>query len=820
MEKVLKFGGTSCGDLTSIQSVLRIIQSNAQANKSFAVVFSAMSGVTNQLVEAGQRAAKGKKTYLELIEAMELRHFEVLKECLPIRSQSQVIARIRNLINELKDVLKGIHLVQELSPKSSDLLLSFGERLSTQMFYAILAEQGLPVYEVDARTWIKTNDAFGKAEVLLKESQALIQSQVMAHEGQIPLVTGFIASNLKEETTTLGRGGSDYTASLIGAALQVKVIEIWTDVDGIMTADPRKVPSAFSIPYVSYAEAMELTHFGAKVLYPPSLQPAFAKGIPIKVLNTFRPEFEGTLVNKKAKSNPYIITGISSIDALTLVNVQGAGMIGVAGVSAKLFGVLSKEGISVILISQASSEHSICFAIEPSASRKVEALLKQEFAKELENGSLEGIELHEDLSVIAVVGEGMRQHTGVSGRLFSVLGKNGINIVATAQGSSELNISVVIAQKDLSKALNLIHETFFFSQLKTLHLFLVGAGLIGQTLLKQLAKQEQFLAKYRGLKVKLVGLANSKKQWIAPEGIPMESAIAGLAEQTQSTDLNEFVEQIKALNLPNSVFADCTADKEIHRFYTGLFASNVSVVTPNKVANSGPYQQYAALHQTALSKGVKFLYETNVGAGLPVINTLQGLIASGDRFEKIEGVLSGTLSFIFNQFVPGKSFAEVVRQAKALGYTEPDPREDLSGLDVARKILILSREIGLKLEFSDISIQAILPPACAEAPSVAEFFAALEAHNTHFEAMVSQAAERGCKLRYVAALEKKKISIGLKEVDESHPFYRMDGAENVIAFTTKRYHDRPLVIRGPGAGAEVTASGVFADIVSLGSFWS
>jgi aspartokinase/homoserine dehydrogenase 1 len=820
MEKILKFGGTSCGSIASIESVLAIIEANYQVKSSFAVVFSAMSGVTNALLAAGTTAASKKTLEPTIIEQIEARHFEVIRHFIPVTAQSQVIAQIRTLVNELRDVLKGINLIHEISPKTSDLLVSFGERLSTALIAAILEQRGLPVRFLDARDVVKTNNHFGKAEVRFEETNALIQAYFAAHPNEIALITGFIGSNDAGETTTLGRGGSDYTASIFGAALAVQEIEIWTDVDGMMTADPRKVAAAFTIPSISYAEAMELTHFGAKVIYPPSLQPAFAKNIPIRVLNTFNQAFEGTVVSRVSSPSPYIITGISSIDELALVNVQGSGMIGVAGVSAKLFTVLAKEKISVVLISQASSEHSICFAIDPQVASKVDKILAKEFAQEIASGDIEGIDIQQDLSVIAVVGEGMRKHTGVSGRLFSVLGKNGINIVATAQGSSELNISVVIEKKDLSKALNVIHETFFFSQIKTLNLYLVGAGLIGKTLLNQLVGQERYLEKYKGLRIQLVGIANSRKQLINPAGIPIDQAIELLDSTGVSASLDQFVGEIKQLNLPNSIFADCTANKEIHQHYLGLFEANVSVVTPNKVANSGPYEQYAALHQTALSKGVKFMYETNVGAGLPVINTLQGLIASGDRFEKIEGILSGTLSFLFNQFVPGKSFAAVLREAKAKGYTEPDPREDLSGMDVARKILILSREIGLKLEFADITIEKIIPPACEAAPTVDAFFEELDKANAYFEALVNDAYAEKKVLRYIAKLENQKISIGLRAVGADHPFYQMDGADNVIAFTTKRYHDRPLVIKGPGAGAEVTASGVFADIVSIGSYLS
>jgi bifunctional aspartokinase / homoserine dehydrogenase 1 len=561
-----------------------------------------------------------------------------------------------------------------------------------------------------------------------------------------------------------------------------------------------------------------LTHFGAKVIYPPSLQPAFAKNTPIRVLNTFNPDFIGTVVNRIAEPSEYIITGISSIDNLALVNLQGSGMIGVAGVSAKLFTVLAKHEISVVLISQASSEHSICFAINPSASANVKAILENEFKNEIAVGDVEGIDIQENLSVIAVVGEGMKKHTGVSGKLFSVLGKNGINIVATAQGSSELNISVVIEKKDISKALNVIHDSFFFSQAKTLNLFLVGTGLIGKALLEQLQGQENYLSKYKGLKVNLVGVMNSRKMLIDSQGIDLESWENERDSRGKKAEIWEFVEEAKRLNLPNSVFADCTANKEIHNFYLGLFEANISVVTPNKVANSGRYDDYALLHRTALKKGVKFLYETNVGAGLPVINTLQGLISSGDRFEKIEGVLSGTLSYIFNNFKAGVKFADIVQEAKTKGYTEPDPREDLSGMDVARKILILGREIGLRLEPEDVTIEKLLPENCEKAPTVEDFFKELEVSNAYFENMVNEAEAKGEVLRFIACLENNKINIGVKSIGKMHPFYMMDGADNVISFTTKRYHDRPLVIKGPGAGAEVTASGVFADIVAIGSY--
>ena len=815
--KVLKFGGTSCGTIDSIQAVLSIIKSKQAKGEQVAAVFSAMGGVTNQLLKAGDLASVGDTTYFDLVKEIENRHFTVVRALIDVKSQSKVFANIRTIINELEDLLKGVSLIREISDRTSDLIVSFGERLSTTLIYEILHAQGVDCQFLDARKVIRTDGNFGMATVNFEVTNAQIQTY-FSKTKSLQLITGFIGSTEKGETTTLGRGGSDYTGSIFGAALNAAEIEIWTDVDGMMTADPRKVKNAFTIPTITYSEAMELTHFGAKVIYPPSLQPAFAKNIPIRVLNTFNTDFVGTVVNRVAETSEYIITGISSIDNLALVNLQGSGMIGVAGVSAKLFTVLAKHKISVILISQASSEHSICFAIEPSASVAVKALLEEEFKNEIADGDVEGIDIQENLSVIAVVGEGMRRHTGVSGKLFSVLGKNGINIIATAQGSSELNISVVIERKDISKALNVIHDSFFFSQAKTLNLFLVGTGLIGKALLEQLQGQENYLSKYKALKINLVGVMNSRKMLIDPQGIELESWEEERDSKGKKAEIWEFVEEAKRLNLPNSVFADCTANKEIHNYYLGLFEANISVVTPNKVANSGRYEDYALLHRTALKKGVKFLYETNVGAGLPVINTLQGLISSGDRFEKIEGVLSGTLSYIFNNFKAGVKFADIVKEAKVKGYTEPDPREDLSGMDVARKILILGREIGLRLEPEDVTIEKLLPENCESAPTVEDFFKELEVSNSYFEDMVNEAESKGEVLRFIACLENNKITIGVKSIGKSHPFYMMDGADNVISFTTKRYHDRPLVIKGPGAGAEVTASGVFADIVAIGSY--
>lgn len=813
--KVLKFGGTSVGTVDSINQVIRIISENKQP---IAVVYSAMGGVTNKLIEIGTLASKGDLKYLDVLQSIEERHFSTIRALVDVKSQSSIIAKIKGNFNEIEDLLKGITFIRELSIRTMDLLLSFGERLSTQIITFVLNEKDINAKYIDARDIIKTNSNYGFAEVDFEKTNALINSS-LAEKNQVYCITGFIASNKDNITTTLGRGGSDYTASIIGAALGSEVIEIWTDVNGMMTADPRKVKNAFTIPDISYSEAMELSHFGAKVIYPPSLVPAFIKNIPIKVLNTFESSHSGTTISKEINQKGYSITGISSIDEISLVNLQGNGMIGVAGVSAKLFGLLADSKISVILISQASSEHSICFAVDPKSAENVREILEDGFKSEILNGDIENISIQNNLSIIAVVGEGMKSSSGTSGKLFSVLGKNGINVIATAQGSSELNISVVIKKKDISKALNAIHETFFEIDGFTLNLYLVGpSGQIGKTLLKQIAQQSAYLKKEKNLNIKITGLANTKKMLLDSNGIALENWKENLETAGEKINLSEFITDIQTLNLANSIFVDCSADKDIVQYYYPLLDSNISIVTPNKVANSGTYEEYLALRNIAKKRNVKFLYETNVGAGLPLINTLQGLINSGDRIHKIEAVLSGTLSFIFNTFAAGLKFVDVVKEAKAKGFTEPDPRDDLSGTDVARKILILARECGIKLEFNEVENIPLLSADAMAAKSVDDFYAVLENENSQYENLLNEALEKGKVLRFIASLENGKAKLGLTSVGKSHPFYNLAGSENIVSFTTERYFNNPLVIKGPGAGAEVTAMGVFADIISLSSF--
>jgi aspartokinase/homoserine dehydrogenase 1 len=815
--KVLKFGGTSVGTVDSIKQVIGIIENNLANGERIAVVFSAMGGVTNRLIEIGKMAAAGNNDYIEFLKVVEERHFAIVRGMIHVKNQSSTFAAVRGLFNELGDILRGVSWIKELSERTLDLIMSFGERLSTLVIAEILKSKGVPAEFCDARHLIHTNATYGMGDVDFEITNRQIL-EYFAKTSSLQCVTGFIASTKEGITTTLGRGGSDYTASIIGAALDADVIEIWTDVDGMMTADPRKVTNAFTIPSISYAEAMELSHFGAKVIYPPSLQPAFAKNITLKVLNTFNTDFEGTYVQKAAEKKDYAITGISSIDEIALVNIQGSGMIGVAGISGRLFTALSNNDISVILISQASSEHSICFSIDPRNAVKASNVLEKEFSQEIVLGHIDGISIEKNLSIIAIVGEGMKKSTGVSGKLFSVLGKNGINIVATAQGSSELNISVVIAKSDLSKALNAIHGVFFQSETRSLNLFIVGVGLIGGTLLEQIKNQTKYLREEKLLNLNIAGLSNTKKMLLDPDGISSEFWKERVNEEGVKTSLPAFVQRMIELNLPNSVFVDCTSDKDIVQYYNMLLDASISVVTPNKVANSGSYAEYIALQRTALKRGVKFLYETNVGAGLPIINTIQGLMSSGDKFLKIEAILSGTLSYIFNSFGPGIRFVDVVKEAKAKGFTEPDPRDDLSGADVARKILILAREVGIPLEAAEVKVTPLLPDNCLAAPTVEAFFNELIISDGYFGNMQQEAEGQGEKLRYIATLEHGKAVVELRTVDAQHPFYTLSGSDNIISFTTERYKDRPLVIKGPGAGAEVTASGVFADIMSISSY--
>ena len=816
--KVLKFGGTSVGSTDSIQQVGNILEQYHDSQVSVMVVVSAQKGITNLLQDIGEWAIEGDVDQVNKgIFTIQSRHFQTVKELLPVKDQSQVLAHLKRMINELEEVIHGVTLLKELSPRSKDLILSFGERLSAYTIHNYLIQLGLTSICVDSRELIQTDAQFGSASVNFKISNKNIVDY-FTDRRDLPVVTGFIAANDLGQTTTLGRGGSDYTAAILAAALDAEELEIWTDVDGVMTADPNIVTRAFSLPALSYVEAMELTHFGAKVIYPPTLQPVFAKSIPLKIRNTFNSTFEGTIISKEAHTPEMPIKGISSIQFVALVNVQGSGMVGVPGVASRLFGALGRKGVNIILITQASSEHSICFAVNPEQSDITQSILEEEFGFELKAGLIDPILIEPNHSIIAIIGENMRKTPGIADKLFGALGKNGINVVAIAQGSSELNVSVVIEEHNLTKALKVLHGAFFLSNRRLLNLFMVGTGLIGRTLLQQIQKQFEFFYDQRLLEIKLIGLANTRKMLIDPDGISMEGWKETLESTGLDSDLDTFVEQMKDLNLPNSVFVDNTAGSEVPAIYQQILEASISIVTPNKVANSQSMQQYHSLQQTAFRKRVKYLYETNVGAGLPVIKSLNQLVLSGDNITRIEGVLSGTISYIFNSFNGTKKFSEIVREAQQKGYTEPDPRDDLNGRDVARKILILAREVGLSMELDDVKIDPLLAPACFEASSVDEFFKVLEDQDPVMAARIHEADQQGRVLRYVATLQDGTASISLESVGNDHLFYSLSGSDNIIAYSSDRYQEKPLLIRGPGAGAEVTAAGVFADIIEVSDF--
>lgn len=814
--KILKFGGTSVGSAQSIQYILDILQKNYSSGEKFMVVSSAMKGVTNLLTDLAQAASEGKEFKAGLAE-IEKKHFSVIKELLEIKNQNPVLTQIKLYINEVEELLQGVFSLKELSPQSKDLIVSYGEKCSTFLLSQIARQHFPESIYVDASTLIKTNNNFGNAKVDVEKTEHLIKKFYETHPDKIFFITGFIASNEKNRITTLGRGGSDYTAAIFGAALQAEQIELWSDVDGMLTTDPKIVKKAFSLSELSYTEAMELSYFGAKVIYPPAMIPAFRKNIPIILLNTFNPEFKGTKIHKEnIEKNPYPIKGISSINEISLVNVTGSGMIGEVGFSGRLFSLLAKEQINVILITQSSSEHSITFAIEPKDITRAKALITREFEMELQTHKLNSPSIEENLCIIAIVGENMKQTPGISGKLFHILGRNGINVHAIAQGSSEYNISVIIKRKNLAKALNTIHDTFFIELTKTLHVFALGTGNIGSTLFRQIHNQSNFLKENNDIEVKVVGISNSRKMLIDEKGIDLKNWKNGLDEGNPA-NLEKFIHKIKIMNLSNCVFIDNTASPDPTRFYKSLFESNISVVTCNKIANSSSYKEYKTLKDTARRRGVDFFYETNVGAGLPIIRTLKDLMTSGDRILKIEAILSGTISYIFNNFKNEMSFHDVVKKAQELGFTEPDPRDDLSGKDFMRKMMILARDARYTTEENEVALEEILPENCIKAPSVEDFYSELQKSESYFTNLKHKAEKENKVLRYIGKLKNGKVSINLELVDSTHPFYNLSGSDNIISFTTERYKYNPLVIKGPGAGAEVTAAGVFADLINVGA---
>ncbi len=817
--KVLKFGGSSVAKPERIKQVINILKKYYSQGEEITVVFSAFGGVTDSLIQMSHLAAQADESYLDVFNDFSNRHLEAARSLISAANLETALADLKENHEVLKNLLQGVYLVREASKRTMDYVLSFGERNSCYIIASALISQGVNAEYLDARKIIKTDRTFGAAKVQFEITYSEIQKYYKNHPA-IQIVTGFIATAIGGLTSTLGRGGSDYTASLLAAGLNAERIEIWTDVNGVLTADPRKVKSAFTIPTLTYAEAMEMSHFGAKVIYPPTLQPALKKQIPIVIKNTFNPDHAGSFISNKSDDNGHAVKGISSIGEIALLTLEGSGLFGVPGISARLFGALAQAKINIIMITQGSSEHSISFAIAPKEAKKAQNVVEQAFEYELLNGVVEPIKVEKELSVIALIGENMRFQPGIAGRLFQALGKNGINCVAIAQGSSELNVSVVIPKVDEAKSLNALHEAFFLSDTQDLHLFMVGVGLIGSTLINQIKSQADYLLEKHSLRIRLVGIANSKNMLFNDEGINLDSWKEDLAAANEKMGMASFVDRIENLNLSNSIFVDNTASEEVASFYESILAKSISISTPNKIATSSSLLQYQRLKTIAKKRGVKFMYETNVGAGLPVITTLVDLINSGDEVIKIEGVLSGSLSFIFNSFNADRKFSEVVTEAREKGYTEPDPRIDINGIDVRRKLIILARETGLGMTAENVEVKNILSDESRSAKTVEEFLSLLPKEDVRLEAMRAEAEEQGKVLRMIAKLDKGVATIGLEAVDLDHPFASLSGSDNMIVFTTKRYNDRPLVITGPGAGAEVTAAGVFAEVISIGHFLS
>ncbi len=812
---VLKFGGTSVGSPEAVRKILSILNRYTSEGKQLAVVVSAFAGITDRLLRLVTQAEHGAQNLDTLLEQVGHKHHEMITTLLPESAGQQVQAEIQPLLQELADILHGIRLTREATPRSRDLVMSFGERLSATILSGFFRENGLPAQFVDTRALIITDDRHGSARVLLDESYEKIRA-FFRSSGPLPVLTGFIAATQEGITTTLGRGGSDYTASLIAAALGAEELQIWTDVSGVMTANPSVVEQAFSLPSLAYEEALELSHFGAKVLHPPTLHPVLSRNIPVRILNTFEPDFAGTVISAQASRSEHPVTGLSSIDDVALLRIQGSGMVGVTGISARLFQALAQQDINVILITQASSEHTICVAVTPEAVTPARQAIEAEFQLELQLGLMDPVVIEKECAVVAAVGMQMRRTPGISGKLFQALGQHNINVMAIAQGSSELNISIVIAQQDAPKALNVLHRAFFSPKGGPVALFLAGAGQVGTTLLRLLQEHEERQGTEEDMPLRLTGLANSRKILFDPNGIDPEQALERLDAEGSPASLQEIIARVRENPPGRSVFVDCTASQFVADLYPDIIRAGSAIVTANKLANTAGHDFYLSLRQLAAEQGLPFRYGTNVGAGLPVLRTLRMLLDSGDRITKIEGVLSGTLSYLFNTYMAGgRPFSEIVRTAREQGYTEPDPRIDLSGTDMARKLLILIRETGVAMEMEEIDLQTFLPASCFAAGSIDDFFLALEKQDADLAVLRKKAAAELQKLCYIAVYEheENQARLSLQRIGPEHPFFNLKDSENIVAFTTEFYHETPLVIRGPGAGLEVTAAGVLADII-------
>ncbi len=808
--QVLKFGGSSVANAENINKVVEIIN-NKKADIKTVVVVSALGGITDLLLKTAALAEANDESYKNILKEIEDKHLDAVKALIPVQQQSGVLSLVKTICNEAEDICNGIFLLRELSARTKDRIVSYGELLSSQIIAAKLNAVGLATEWKDAREIIVTDSNYGMAAVDFAATNKKAAVFFDTSASSLFIIPGFIAADKNNVTTTLGRGGSDYTAAILAAALNASVLEIWTDVSGMMTADPRLVNNIKHIPQISYQEAMELSHFGAKVIYPPTIQPVMKKEIPVWIKNTFAPDELGTVIKNEATATGTSIQGISSINNIVLLSLEGSGMVGIPGFSKRLFEALANASINVILITQGSSEHSICVGVDEHASAKAKEVVDKAFAYEIETNKVDPIIVEKELSIVAIVGDNMKNHSGISGKMFSALGRNGVSIRAIAQGSSERNISAVISTADVKKAINVLHEEFFETTYKQVNLFIAGLGNVGQKFLDQLMQQKQFLLEKLRIQIRVVGIANSKKMYFNEEGVDIVNWQSEI-QKGEAMNLAEFVSTIQNKNLRNSVFADITANDELATIYGYLLQKSISVVACNKVAASSPYVYYKKLKDLANEFNSQFLFETNVGAGLPIIGTLKDLLHSGDKINRLQAVLSGTLNFVFNNYDGTKSFASVVKQAQDEGYTEPDPRLDLSGKDVMRKIMILARESGEQMEMEDISNNSFMPESCMTG-SVADFYAAMEKEEAHFKKILDAAKAAGKKLKFVASYDKGKAAVGLQQVDEQSDFYHLYGKDNVVLFYTDRYPEQPLVVKGAGAGAAVTASGVFADII-------
>lgn len=814
--QVLKFGGTSVANSENIKKVIGIVN-GIKDSDSLVVVVSALGGVTDLLLEAARMASEGSLDYKEKLEQMRYRHLDCVEQLMPPDKRASLFIEIANACNEIHSLCNGVFLLGELTLRSRDRISSYGEWLSSKIITAACNVGGMKSTWKDARELIVTNAEYGVAEVdfTLTNQRIADYFESVEHRVSLFIIPGFIAADKNGITTTLGRGGSDYTAAIFASALDASKLEIWTDVSGMMTADPRLTANAKIIPHISYQEAMELSHFGAKVIFPPTIQPVMSKNIPVWIKNTFAPDDFGTIISNDLRNmeidHDSIVRGISSINNICLITLEGSGMVGIPGFSKRLFEALSNEKINVILITQSSSEHSITVAIDGHFASVAKHAVDAIFSNEIELKRVEPLRIEINLSIVALVGENMKNHTGVSGRMFSSMGRNGINIRAISQGSSEKNISAVIATVDVRKTINVLHEEFFETTYKQINVFLVGTGNVGNKLIDQMSSQFEFLQKQLHLNVRLTGLCNSRTMVINEDGIDL-SIWKQTHDSGSQANLQQFVNELIEKNLRNSVFVDVTANNEVAAIYPQLLKRSIAIVACNKVAASSGYSTYKNLKDLSREFNAPFLFETNVGAGLPIIGTLNDLMRSGDTVDRIEAVLSGTLNFVFNNYDGTTTFSEVVRRAQNEGYTEPDPRLDLGGTDVMRKIMILAREAGHEIEMDEIMNNTFMPEVCMQG-SVEEFYEQMELNEEHFRSLVDKATQNQKKLKFVASFHNGKASVGLQQIDSRHDLFHLYGKDNIVLFYTQRYKDQPLVIKGAGAGGEVTASGVFADII-------